>query len=186
MGERERIYWWNASKLAQELRDGRVNEKERLKYYLATLIALNMAVQLFVFQGSAFTIEAVISAAVALSAAVIGTILCHKANRSGDNTDFIARMICLGLPIGIQIAVGVSVACVVVGVIQSLPAAAIGYEAFLSNIPEEVWRNSTSFPGVLFVVPYYWAIYRCLTIIAHAKGATAADRNRPEESSQPV
>jgi hypothetical protein len=32
---RDSMYWWNVSKLAEDLREGRVEEKERFKYYFA-------------------------------------------------------------------------------------------------------------------------------------------------------
>ncbi len=34
------MYWLNVSKLAEDLREGRVDERERFKYYLATFAAL--------------------------------------------------------------------------------------------------------------------------------------------------
>lgn len=32
------MYWWNMSKLADDLREGKLTEDERLKYYLATFL----------------------------------------------------------------------------------------------------------------------------------------------------
>ncbi|HTY21555.1 MAG TPA: hypothetical protein VMC85_00370 [Desulfomonilaceae bacterium] len=65
------MYWWNASKLAEDLREGRVAEKERFKYFLATFVAWSIVVQLFFFAGGTFSIDGLISSAIILAAMVI-------------------------------------------------------------------------------------------------------------------
>ena len=89
------MYWWNVSKLAEDLREGRVDEKERFKVLSRDFYRRYLAGQLFFNSGDTFSIERLISVTVILAFTVIGIIVCYKANKSGDNTDFIARMICL-------------------------------------------------------------------------------------------
>jgi hypothetical protein len=60
------MYWLRAGKLAEDFREGRVDEKERLKYYIATFIALNVTVQLFIYNGGGFGINDLIEAAVGI------------------------------------------------------------------------------------------------------------------------
>jgi hypothetical protein len=96
------MYWWNASKLAEDLREGRVDEKERFKYFLATFVVWSLIVHgLFFFSSVTFSIETLLFPAVNLTTIVLGVILCYRVNRSGDNYNFIGRMVCLGWPIGI-------------------------------------------------------------------------------------
>jgi hypothetical protein len=45
------MYWWKTSKLVEDLREGRVDEKERFKYFMATLVAWNVAAQAFLYSG---------------------------------------------------------------------------------------------------------------------------------------
>lgn len=45
------MYWWNITKLADDLRDDRVDEEERFKYYLAAFIAWNIAATLSTYAG---------------------------------------------------------------------------------------------------------------------------------------
>ena len=47
----------------------------------------------------------IISSAASLIIDITGTILCYRANRNGDNDDFIGRMICLSWPILIRVVV---------------------------------------------------------------------------------
>lgn len=68
------MYWWNAQKLTEDLREGRVDEKERFKYFLATFIALNI----LVYSGNAFSLEDLVSTGLSLAVIVIGTILCYR------------------------------------------------------------------------------------------------------------
>jgi hypothetical protein len=98
------MYFFRASKLADDLREGRVGEKERFKYYLAMLIGWSLIGQLFYSSGTTFNTKESISVTANPATIVIATILCYLLNKRGDNTDFIPRMICLGWPVGILIA----------------------------------------------------------------------------------
>jgi hypothetical protein len=99
------MYWRNVSKLAEDFREGRVEEKEKFNYFLATSVFWFIMAEPFFFYGQTFKTMDVISAAAGLTITIIGIILCYRANRSGDNTDFVGRMICLGWPILIKLAV---------------------------------------------------------------------------------
>lgn len=100
------MYWLNMRKLAVDLREGRVDEKERFKYYLATFIAWNLIVQVFFHFGGPFHLERLIPAALNLSVTILGIFVCYSINKKGDNKDFIGRMICLGWPIGMWVIIG--------------------------------------------------------------------------------
>ena len=159
------MYWWNASKLAEDLREGRVDEKERFKYFLATVALWILAVKLLPFPGGASGVEAWISAAVNVTAAFIGISLCYMVNKRGDNRDFIARMICLGWPAGIKFAVLFSVFFLGIACIESLPSAALGAKEFLSDMANTLRRirNMYLATGLLsiFILAY------CSAILGH-------------------
>ncbi len=158
------------SRLAEDLRQGRVNEKERFKYFLATFLAGSIIVQLFIYSGILFSIDSLISAAVNVTVAAIGIILCYKINKSGDNTDFIGRTICLGWPIGVQLVGGVSVFFLVFSLPGFLSDVAPGTPlSFLSTALLHVWEQWTSAPAILFIVSYYLAICWCIAYVAQAK-----------------
>lgn len=100
------MYWWNAFKLAEDLREGRVEEKERFKYYLAHTIVVGgvVLVPAPCFPETFHTVDLIHNLA-HLIIIITGTFLCYRANRSGDNADFIGRMICLSWPVGIKVSV---------------------------------------------------------------------------------
>jgi hypothetical protein len=171
------MYSWHVSKLAEDLRDGRVDEKERFKYYLATFVAWNLAAHLFFLHGGdAFSIERLISVTVILAFSVIGIILCYKANKSGDNTDFIARMICLGWPIGVQVVVMISTLALASAVAVSLGEASLGH-SFLSALSDRIRGIWRPYYWALFILPYYFNISWNLIYI---------DRGKKAEDSPPT
>ena len=99
------MYWWNVSKLAEDLRERRVEEKERFKYYIAFIVLYGVTLELANYFPVPFNMARLIYSAATLIIIITGTILCHRANRSGDNADFIGRMICLGWPIFVKLLV---------------------------------------------------------------------------------
>jgi hypothetical protein len=102
------MYWWNASKLAEDLQEGRVDERERFKYFLATFIGWALVTHLFVYYAGSFEFLRLVPLALSVAAGGLGIYLCYKANKAGDNKDFIGRMICLGWPCAFRtIAIGV-------------------------------------------------------------------------------
>jgi hypothetical protein len=91
------MYWWNMSKLADDLREGKVNE-QRLKYYLATFLSWSVSVLLFLYCSHPFEIVHLIPVCLNMVVTIIGIVSCYKINKDGDGKDFIGRMVCLGWP----------------------------------------------------------------------------------------
>lgn len=97
---------FNHMELAEKLGRGELTETEKFYYYLASLgiilvfydnyslyeIYMNESSRISHYTGP--VIHAVLSVAAA--------IIAFRLNASGDNKDFIARMICLGVPLWIQ------------------------------------------------------------------------------------
>jgi hypothetical protein len=141
------MYWWNASKLAEDLRVGRVEKKECWKYLLADLVLWCLIVRLITYSGGPFLPElpeppgAILVWVIVACAAIYGiVIVCLVANERGDNADFILRMICLAFPAGVFTAAVSATVYLILGVIESLPAAALGLESFVTRIPGSAWK----------------------------------------------
>lgn len=116
-----------------------------------------------------------VSVALKLTVGIVGIILCYRVNRSGDNKDFIPRMICLGWPAGVQFVTILSALTIV----QGLFSAALGFES-LTRIPYRLWTSwGDWFASVLFLTGYYWILYGAIAHVAHpdtAKEAPQAPR----------
>jgi hypothetical protein len=159
------MYWWNVRQLAQELRAGQVDEKERFKYFLATSIAWTLVAQPFFYYGETFKVADVVSGVLALTITVIGTVLCYRVNKRGDNTDFIARMICLSWPIGIKLVMlGFGVLILV-----DIGTWATGSDFDVDNVL--TGGLGSGITAALFGSGYYWLVYKYLILITKAKKA---------------
>lgn len=90
------LYLWNINALVKDLKEDKVSEKEKLKYYLLTssISFLSMA---FPSSVTLFTI-------LVIGVFIIGTFLCFNVNSKGDNRNFIDRVFCLGVPLTIRLS----------------------------------------------------------------------------------
>lgn len=168
------MYWWKASKLAVDFREGRVDEQEKFKYYLATIVAWNIVAQTLFRYGDVSVLEHLLCAGLILIINVVGIVLCFGANKRGDDTDFVPRMICLGWPVGIRLAVTFSAIMLVIVLGASLPAKAVGPEAYWSVILATLqrrWNTLSGLLGIYILLGYYWEVYGHLISIAQERGA---------------
>ena len=164
------MYWSNTHKLAEDLQEGRVDEKEQFKYYFATFATLSIVVPIFFYTVGALRIDDLICLVVSAIIGSLGIILCYRVNRSGDNIDFVPRMICLTWT-GICRFV---IICALLSVPHFLGTAAYQLLLFLSyepNVPQritETWRSWGSLSMPILVVFYYGFLYYYLILIAEA------------------
>ncbi|MBI4963349.1 MAG: hypothetical protein HY913_08730 [Desulfomonile tiedjei] len=166
------MYWWNVSQLAEDLREGRVEEKERFKYYLAYIVSGEVILRCWMYFPETFNILTLMCNAASVIIVTTGVMLCYRANRNGDNTDFIGRMICLGWPVGIRLLVLAVIPGLALFPTFSLidrVGTAMGYswdqikEAML--VPEYVLR-------LAFGILYFWLLYKYVKLVAQPKEAS--------------
>lgn len=175
------MYWWNASKLAEDLREGRIERKECWKYLLADLVLWCLIVRLITYSGGPFLPElpeppeAILVWVIVAFAAIYGiVIVCLVPNEKGDNADFTPRMICLALPAGVCTAAVFATVYLSLGVIESLPAAALGLESFVTRIPGSTWKIwAEASDGIVGVIlgAYFMTIYNHIAFAAREKDA---------------
>ena len=137
-------------------------------YYLTIFVAWNIAIALFTYAGDLVGFHRLLSLAANLTVGIIGIILCYRVNQSGDNKDFIPRMICLSWPVCVQLVVIVSA----LSIVPALLSASLGHES-LSTTPDKLWASwsqswSTPF---LYLICYYWILYGLIAQIAHPEAA---------------
>jgi hypothetical protein len=119
------MYIWNVKALAQDLKAGQVSQKEKMKYFLVTIIVqmlmTSMPAQPSLQYGD--FIRTVIFSIIT----AIGIVVCYKANSRGDDKEFVERFICLSLPIGVRISlllfIGLILDIIIATVLQFGPQA---------------------------------------------------------------
>lgn len=96
------MYFWNVKALAQDLREHKVSEYDKMRYFLVMTIALVLSSYLSVEQFSKLLLLELL---LSLIISCVGVIACYRANKAGDNKQFIERFTCLGLPISVRFVV---------------------------------------------------------------------------------
>jgi hypothetical protein len=175
------MYWWNVSKLAEDFQQDRVDEKERFNYYLATSIVAGSISQLVSFFGWAKVLH-LITAAMILLIALIGIIFCHKANKRGDDADFVARMVCLSWPVGVKVLLLLLALCSIISVALGLFVHLFDvffvfyyFESYaeVAAFRKQMAGDSISFLyfmfGILYFICYYRMLHKYVKIIASSK-----------------
>ena len=161
------MYWWKVSKLAEDLREGRVGEKDRFMYFLATILVWTASGNL-----PRSSIELPITEVAALPISVVivltGTIICYRANRSRDNTDLIGRMVALGWPIFVKVVVLSVVPAFAMISLIDIVGTAMGYA---SDQIQKAWDLGGVVYVLVFGIVYYWLLYQYVKLVAQPKEA---------------
>jgi hypothetical protein len=105
------VYFWNAKKLALDLRDGTISEFVKMIYFV--LFTIMHYYQFEVSVDKYFYIES----AILIVIDVFGIYYCFRINRLNDNKNFMERIICLGIVLLIRIFVFLLPIYLIIGVI---------------------------------------------------------------------
>jgi len=150
------MYFWNVNALVDDLKHDRVTQKEQFKYYLLFSIVTVIFMDPYFYDGSTYNIYDLLNSILSVLITAFGTYYCFKINSSGDNKDFIVRMILLGLPIAIRAVV----------IFIPLMFVAMTIEAFfiispdmdvekLDNFGDKATLSSVIYLA-LFLIGYFW------------------------------
>lgn len=114
------MYYWNIKGLAENLKNGTVSQRDKMKYFLFNLLAWSFTIYLIEYcpeePNEMFFVRCIFE----LSAVIIGVLLCYKVNEQGDNKEFIDRFICLSWPIAIRCLVFYIVIYFSIGVVLGI------------------------------------------------------------------
>lgn len=159
------MYLWNTKALATKLRDGTLTERERLKYYLLFMMQVAVVAELPYYSPEPVTPTLIAVSALSIVGQAIGIYVTYRANRSGDDRDFIARSVCLFFPVGLRVLA----ASMVIYMAYRLAGSMIGGEAFDRFATHTTWVD-VGFYGVVEVV-LYWRLWHHFTWIARSGDA---------------
>jgi len=105
------MYFWNVKSLANDFKENKITERQKMRYYLFVSILIECILQLHNIMPNTTHSKWSISYfgwiyfGMSLLICLLGTIWCYQANHQGDDQDFISRMVCLSQPIGIRLVV---------------------------------------------------------------------------------
>ena len=99
------MYLWNTKALAGELKDGTLSQRERFKYLLILAVISAAAIEGERYVSEQPSLPMWVESALAIVITVVGIWVCYRANRKGDDREFIDRYICMGFPLLIRLVV---------------------------------------------------------------------------------
>ena len=153
------MYLWKTKALAERLKNDSLSQKDHFWYLLLFVTINSVIIELSVYDIQPVTIIYITQSLLMVSITIIGTWLCYRTNRNGDNKDFITRYICLWIPIAIRIALlGFSVLMVYV----PMGILLIGSE----YLESDTWLDSLFI--VVLAALFYWRLYAAIRLISQS------------------
>jgi len=145
------MYLWKVDSLVDDFKSKRVTQKEEFKYILLCTIAVALASDPALYIGATYNHYDTLSSVAVLGLSIFGIYYCYKINSSGDDRDFIVRIMCIGLPVAIRVLAVMIPIFIIAGVLETtlLYPESLDEETFEST-PIQVALVS------MFIVAYYW------------------------------
>ena len=142
-----------------------MSQKEEFKYMLLFTMAMALASDPALYIGSSYNYYDTIGSILMLVISIFGVYYCYKINSSGDNKDFIVRVMCIGLPVMIRVLVVMIPVFIVGGALESvfLYPESLDEETFEST-PMQVVSMS------IFIAAYYWYLSTKIKAVSSSNG----------------
>lgn len=145
------MYLWKVDSLVKDFKSGKVSQKEELKYILLLTVVMALASDPVLYIGSAYNSYDTLSSVLMLGISIFGVYYCYKLNSSGDDKDFIVRIMCIGLPVMIRVLAVMFPIFIIAGALE-------GIFLYPETVDEEIFE-STPMQVVsisVFIAAYYW------------------------------
>lgn len=149
------MYFWKVNALAEDFRNDKVTQKEQLKYFLLYSLLISFVIDVPALGDSSWNspIFEWVELGVNLIITFWGIIWCFRANQQGDDKDFLARTLCLGLPIAVRLLLW----CIILLII----------EIILFKGGQSIWRDIFRLAETaLFMILYYALTRKYILYIA--------------------
>ena len=96
------MFLFDWRKLASDLATRRVTEFDSLKYYAAGAAIMLVTQQMAVFGGAPETTLFALDCVIAAFSTGAGILYCWQRNGGDAGSDFVLRMVCLSVPVGVR------------------------------------------------------------------------------------
>lgn len=95
------MYFLNYKQLAEDLRDHKISEKQKLHYLIATMIIFSIIYTSRLMPYDGDITMALIADVLTLLMIIIGLVIIYQKNQQWDGKHFLERYLCLWFPISI-------------------------------------------------------------------------------------
>jgi hypothetical protein len=97
------MYFWNTNKLIDDLKNERLADRDYKNYYLVSASVTCLMMFAMRFSPVVDVVASIIDIVISLMMLIIGMNLCFAANGGNDGNQFLNRLICIFLPIGVKL-----------------------------------------------------------------------------------
>ncbi|KXF76748.1 hypothetical protein ATN84_12005 [Paramesorhizobium deserti] len=151
----------NDQELALRLKDNAVSSKEKYLYFILfifiTTVLSSPIVTTYLYTGNINKFDYIIDS-INIISFIIGSTLCYKTNKSGDDKDFIERMICISFPVLIK-------SIVILLLVSMFYYTTIQIIGWRENIDESAIYDLP--PAIFIILYYYWRLNASMKIAAN-------------------
>ena len=102
---RKEMYFWKVDDLLNDLKSDKVTQKEEFKYLLIFFVFAVLSTDPVLYANTSYNIYNSISSIIFILITILGLYYCYKINASGDDKDFIKRILCISLPVMVRLFV---------------------------------------------------------------------------------
>ncbi|MCF6450978.1 hypothetical protein L1076_05175 [Vibrio sp. MMG022] len=135
------MYIWNIKSLKEQIRSGRLTEKDRFIYIFLTLIFTALGIELALrFPIESGNVWDTISSVSSVLIPMLGTFLAYKANGADNGTDFLGRYFSISFVVAVRFFV------------LLIPMSALLFAYYMLVIPENPALESTALDTLPFIV----------------------------------
>ena len=159
------MYFWKTKALAEELSKQTLSQKNRFLHLLFFIAIQAVMMELSLYSGLLLTPLNLTVSVVFVTVAIVGTWFCYHVNQSGDGKDFIARYVCMWLPLFVRIALLAMAATMVV---VPIGAMVIGPDYLDSN----TWLDAVLLLG--FELIFYWRLTIAIGSISRGRESSVS------------
>ncbi len=162
------MYFWNINALVQKLKTQTLSSYEQAQYYIVVMLCVSSGtiMQLLPKQQSSINVLQVVATWLVGCAIFSGAVIyCYRINKSGDDKDFLQRMVTLMFTGGIRYGVFSLLVVIPVSMILGILTSYITP----ANLPE----YQTSFTvggailGTIWAIGLYWYVGKQFRRVAH-------------------
>jgi len=98
------MYLWKTKNLAIDIKNQSINEKDKMFYYLFTMLFYNITSYLYLIDIEEYTTNVIFLEIVSITLIwTIGTLITFSTNKGNNGIDYISRVIMLSVPITIRL-----------------------------------------------------------------------------------
>ncbi|MDH5601353.1 MAG: hypothetical protein OEY78_08635 [Gammaproteobacteria bacterium] len=161
------MYFWKVDQLVEDFRNDNVTQKEQFHYILLFTILTILGSDPALYIDFTYHINDLYMSILLLTVNICGVFYLYIKNSTGDNKDFLPRVICLGLPVLIRTIVFCIPILFLIGFVEAF----FEPELNTADLEDEIYKTTYGeIAAVNFVIMfYYYYLAKKISLLSQKK-----------------